>query len=269
MALQRVGLHHPQVRLALATARNSASAPPRSIVVEGAWAHEMLIASGTKADAFLWCPVAARTTRARACADRMRATASRTYEISEKVLARLSDRERPDGLVSLVQLPRWDPGAWEFGESALVLVVDGIEYAGNLGTLIRTADACRADCLILVNRRVRLTHRRVFGASRGTVLSMPVLEFADGPEVAAWLDEHGFEVVLADPRATRTYRDCGYRGPRTAVVVGSEGRGPSAVWSERHVTPVSIPMLGDADSLNVAASAAILLFEARARRAGW
>ncbi|MEQ7123124.1 TrmH family RNA methyltransferase [Actinopolymorpha sp. B11F2] len=257
------------MRLTLATAKNSTAAPPRSIVVEGAWAHEMLLASGTKADTFLWCPGAARTTQARVCADRMCATASTAYEISEKVLARLSDREKPDGLVSLAQLPHWDAGTWEFGESALVLVADGIEYAGNLGTLIRTADACRAECLALVNRRVRLTHRRVFGASRGTVLSMPVLEFADGWEVAEWLDRHGFEVILANPRAGRTYRDCDYREARTAVVVGSEGRGPSRMWWGRPVTEVSIPMLGSADSLNVAASAAILLFGARARRAGW
>jgi RNA methyltransferase, TrmH family len=269
MTLQRVGLHHPRVRLTLATAKSSAAAPAHSVVVEGTWAHEILLSTGTPAETFLWCPDLTRTERARACAHRMCAAASTAYEISEKVLGRLSEREKPDGLVSLARLPRWDVDTWQFGDSALVLVADGIEYAGNLGTLIRTADACRADCLVLVNRRVRLTHRRVFGASRGTVLSMPVLEFGSGSDAAAWLARHGFEVILADPRAERTYRDCAYRGPRTAVVVGSEGRGPSHGWSEWNVTAVSIPMLGCADSLNVATSAAILLFEARARRARW
>ncbi|MGH3488557.1 MAG: TrmH family RNA methyltransferase [Actinopolymorphaceae bacterium] len=269
MALQRVGLRHPRVRAALATAKSSAAGPSPYLVVEGTWAHERLLATGTQAETFLWCPDATRTERARDCAGRMCEQATAAYEISAKVLARLSEREKPDGLVSLARLPRWDVEAWKFGESALVLVADGIEYAGNLGTLIRTADACRADCLLLVNRRVRLTHRRVFGASRGTVLSTPVLEFGSGTDAAAWLARHRFEVILADPRADRSYRDCAYRGPRTAVVVGSEGRGPSREWSERNVTAVSIPMLGSADSLNVATSAAVLLFEARACHAGW
>ncbi|HZC26139.1 MAG TPA: TrmH family RNA methyltransferase, partial [Actinopolymorphaceae bacterium] len=136
-------------------------------------------------------------------------------------------------------------------------------------TLIRTADACRADCLVLANRQVRLTHPRVFGASRGTVLTTPVVEFETAAAASSWLDQRGFEVFLADPQASRTYRTCTFRGAPTAVVVGSEGRGPSSVWYEHNATTVAIPMLGVADSLNVSASAAILMFEARARKAGW
>jgi tRNA G18 (ribose-2'-O)-methylase SpoU len=269
MTLQRVGLAHPRVRHLLALVRNAVPNPHNLFVVEGAWAHERLLAAGVPVEMFLWCPEAARTDRAQACGARMRAAAAAAYEVSAKVLTRLSSREKPDGLLSLARLPTWDATTLEFGESALVLVADGIEYAGNLGTLIRTADACRADCLVLANRRVRLTHPRVFGASRGTVLTTPVVEFESSADAAGWLDKHGFEIFLADPQASRTYRTCTFRGAPTAVVVGSEGRGPSPVWYDRDATTVSIPMLGVADSLNVSASAAILMFEARARKAGW
>jgi RNA methyltransferase, TrmH family len=269
MTLQRVGLAHPRVRHLLAVAKNAMPNPHNLFVVEGAWAHERLLAADVPIETFLWCPEAVRTDQARVCAARTREAAAVTYEISPKVLARASTREKPDGLVSVARLPAWDVQSLEFGESALVLVADGIEYAGNLGTLIRTADACRATCLVLANRQVRLTHPRVFGASRGTVLTTPVVEFGTAAAAAAWLGEQGFEVFLADPRAARTYRTCDFRGAPTAVVVGSEGRGPSPVWYEHNATTVSIPMLGVADSLNVAASAAILMFEARARKAGW
>ncbi|WP_020575766.1 TrmH family RNA methyltransferase [Actinopolymorpha alba] len=267
MTPQRVGPAHPRVRDVLAVARNATAR--RLFVAEGAWAHELLLATGTAIETFLWCPEATRTQRARDCARRMVDAGVAAYHISEKVLARISTREKPDGLVSLARLPSWDLRGAEFDESTLVLVADGIEYAGNLGTLIRTADACRADCLLVTNRRVRLSHPRVFGASRGTILTTPVVEFDAADEAAVWLDSHGFEVFLADPASERTYRSYAFNGAPTAVVVGAEGQGPSGIWRARNATPVSIPMLGVADSLNVAASAAILAYEVRARKAGW
>jgi TrmH family RNA methyltransferase len=270
MALQRVGFAHPRIRRLLAVTRNAVPESPRLLVVEGAWAHDILLSTGTPVELFLFAPDAIRSERARTCAERMAKVAEVSYEISARSLTRLSSRDRPDGLLSLVHLPTWNPATWPaFGESALVLVADGIEYAGNLGTLIRTADACRASCLVLTNRQVRLTHPRVFAASRGTVLSTPVLEFDTAAEASVWLSRRGVEVFLADPAAVRSYRTCAFADAPTAVVVGSEGRGVSDVWYEGNATTVSIPMLGLADSLNVAASAAILLYEARARKSGW
>ncbi len=269
MALQRVGSTHPHVRQILAAARGGLPEPCDLFVVEGRWAHELLLAASTPVDTFLWCPDLARTSETYACAERIADVAAAAFEVSAKVLLRGCERAKPDGLLSLARLPTWESSSWEFGPQALVLVADGIEYAGNLGTLIRTADACRADCLVLTNRRVRRTHRRVFGASRGTVLTTPVVEFAGAAEAAAWLHGNGFEIFVADPSAARTFRTWTLSAPRTAVVVGSEGRGASRGWYEQGGASVSIPMLGVADSLNVATSAAILLFEARARIAGW
>ena len=275
MALQRVGLAHPQIRRLLAVMRNAAVDTHRLLVVEGAWAHELLLDTDTAVELFLSAPEVMRSERARTCADRMTQVAEMSYHVSAKALTRLSTRERPDGLLSLARLPAWDPATWDstmrpaFGANTLILVADGIEYAGNLGTLIRTADACHAACLVLTNRQVRLTHPRVFTASRGTVLTTPVIEFATATEASTWLAGRGFEVFLADPNATRSYRTCAFTGAPSAVVVGSEGRGVSKVWYEGNATTVSIPMLGIANSLNVAASAAILLFEARARKSGW
>jgi TrmH family RNA methyltransferase len=148
-------------------------------------------------------------------------------------------------------------------DARLVLVADGIEYAGNLGTLVRTADACAVDALVLTRASARVTHPKAFGASRGTVLTTPVLEYADVTAARRDLAAAGFTTYVADPRGATSYREAGLGSGRTAVVVGSEGNGVATEW-RTGLTRVSIPMRGTADSLNVAASAAVLMFEARA-----
>ena len=180
----------------------------------------------------------------------------------------MSERDKPDGLLSLAALPRWDLDDLEFGASALVLVADGLEIPGNLGTLIRSLDACGADCLVLTNRRTRLTHPKVVRASQGTILTVPTVEFDAVHDAMNWLDAGGFTVLLADTDDAINYRQADYTG-RTALVVGSERYGLAKPWYERGYTRVAVPMLGSGDSLNVSVSASILLYEAKARKANW
>jgi TrmH family RNA methyltransferase len=258
-----IGAQHPRVRELLAVRKDSV---PGRILVEGNWEHSQLLTTPTTVDTFFYCPEEAADT---STAERVAARAAEVHRISPKLYARVTRKSRSDGLVSIARLPVWHPKEFRFDESSLILVADGVEYAGNLGTLIRTVDAARADCLVLTSRRARRSHPAVYAASRGLVLSTPVLEFDDIPAAAAWLQEHGVEVHLADPSATGSYRVPQYRGRPTAFVVGSEGGGLSKVWHEQGFDQVSIPMLGQADSLNVALSAGILLFEARARKEGW
>lgn len=255
-----VGAQHPRVRDLLALRKDGS---PGRIMVEGSWEHDRLLTTSATIETSFWCPEVC-TTDVHRIAER----AEEVYRISEKLLARLSRKTRSDGLISIARVPEWRPQALRFTSQSLVLVADGVEYAGNLGTLIRTADAARADCLVLTSRRARPTHPAVYSASRGTVLSTPIVEFDDVPAAAAWLRSHRFRVHLADPAATGTYRVPQYDGP-TAFVVGSEGSGLSRAWHDEGFDAVSIPMLGQADSLNVALSAGILLFEARARKERW
>ncbi len=258
--VRSIGAQHPRVR-ELLTLRKDGS--PSRIMVEGIWEHDRLLTTTATVETFFWCPEAGVTDVAQ-IAER----ATEAYRISEKLLTRLSRKTRSDGLISIARVPEWRPQTFRFTSRSLVLVADGVEYAGNLGTLIRTADAANADCLVLTSRRARPTHPAVYSASRGTVLSTPIVEFDDIPSAAAWLRSHRFRVHLADPAATGTYRVPQYDGP-TAFVVGSEGSGLSRAWHDEGFDAVSIPMLGQADSLNVALSAGILLFEARARKEGW
>jgi tRNA G18 (ribose-2'-O)-methylase SpoU len=267
--LPQIGPRHPAVRRALAIQRNSAPNPERLVFAEGLWAQDCLLEHETPIHTFLRCPEAADRPEPGRRAEQILERAERAFRISTKTLARITERTTPDGLISLAPLPRLEAETFELGQSALVMVADGMEIPGNLGTLIRTLDACRADCLLLTNRKTRLTHPKVFRASQGVVLRLPVLEL-DRPEAAlAWLTERGFSVYLADAAGARTYRRYDYRNERTAFVLGSEKYGIPKPWYEAELPRVAVPMLGAVDSLNVAISAAVLLFEARAQKDDW
>jgi TrmH family RNA methyltransferase len=118
---------------------------------------------------------------------------------------------------------------------------------------------------VLTNVTCRLTHPKVFEASRGTVLTMPVLEYDDVATARRDLTAAGFTAYVADPAAAVDYLSVDYGHRKVAIVVGSEGEGVAPEWRTPDLTRVSIPMRGRADSLNVAVSASVLLFDARSR----
>jgi len=266
-ALQQIGLRHPRIRQVRHIA-SGAGQDRRLLVAEGLWAHEVLVGLNAAIEMFLWCPEAAYSAEARSLGIRVAARARCAYRIAPAVLDRLCERERPDGMLSLVRLPAWDADRVELNAEALVLVADAIEIPGNLGTLLRTLDACGGDCLIVTNRRTRLNHPRVFRGSRGMNLRVPVIEFDDPAAAATWLRERGFGILLATVRPGATpYLQASY-WHRTAVVVGNERTGIAQPWFEHASGEITIPMAGRADSLNVAVSASILMYDIRSVLSG-
>jgi TrmH family RNA methyltransferase len=256
-----IGPQHPRVKQ-VRQVINNAAGQRHLFVAEGMWAHETLIELDADPELFLWCPEAALSPGAEHIAQQMATRAGEAYQISPRVLDRITARDRPDGLVSLVAVPRWHPDSVVLPTDPLILVADGVEIPGNLGTLLRTVDACGAAALLLTNRRTRLSHPKVFRGSRGMNLKVPVLEFTEPADADKWLRERDFNVYLAtvDPDAT-DYRDVSFRGP-TALVVGNERYGISAPWLASGHPRVTVPMRGRADSLNVSISASILLYAA-------
>jgi TrmH family RNA methyltransferase len=266
-ALQPVGASHDDVRRYSRARRNLLPRADHVAAVCGGWAHEVVLRSDTVIDTVLWCPGRRAHPDLAATALATAARATCAFRVSERTLTRIHPGATAPALLSLVGLPQWDTATLLADGARLVLVADGIEYAGNLGTLIRTVDACGADGLVLTGTTARLTHPKVFTASRGTVLTTPVLTFGSVGAARSALAAAGFTAYVADPAGATPYRRAGLGLRRTAVVVGSEGDGVSEQWREG-LTRVSIPMRGRADSLNVAVSAAVLLFEARAARDG-
>ncbi len=268
LELQPIGVHHPKVKQVLALQRNTVPNGQQLFVAEGLWAVNAVLSADAPVHCFLYCPEAGYSDEARTRAGQLAARATQAFQVSEKTFARISERDRPDGLLAISQLPYWTPDAVPVADDGLILVADGLEIPGNLGTLIRTLDACRADCLVLTNRRTRLTHPKVFRGSHGATLTVPALDFEEPEHAIDWLTGLGCRVYLADTDEATSYRTLDYAG-RTAIVVGSEWFGIAKAWYERGFARVCVPMLGRNDSLNVAVSASVLLYEARARKQGW
>jgi TrmH family RNA methyltransferase len=180
--------------------------------------------------------------------------------VSERAFTKVSRRQNPDGLVAVaasfpVSLASLDP------RPGLVLIAEATEKPGNLGAMLRTADATGA-ALIAAGGGVDVFNPNVVRASQGAVFSVP-LAVAEAPEAASWIAGIG-TVAVATPDADRPYWDFDMTGP-TAIVVGSEHAGVSPAWQEIG-TPIQIPMAGQADSLNTSVAAAVLLYEAVRQR---
>ena len=152
------------------------------------------------------------------------------------------------------------------GDRPLLLVCEGVEKPGNLGAILRTADAAGVTAVIAAGPVTDWGNPNLVRASKGTVFSVPVAS-ADSSEVLDWMASRSVPVVAATPDADTLLVDADLTGP-VAVAVGSEKDGLSSRWLERAATRVRIPMLGRADSLNVATAAAVLVYEAVRQRMG-
>ena len=151
-------------------------------------------------------------------------------------------------------------------KDGLYLVAETIEKPGNLGSILRSADAVGATGVIICNRQTDLFNPNVIRASTGAIFSVPVAE-TTSEEALAWLRGHGIRTLAATPHTDCVYTENDMtRG--TAIVVGAEQYGLSDYWMNAADVQVVIPMLGKMDSLNVATAATLLLYEA-ARQRKW
>ena len=187
MDLQQIGLQAPGRRPDQGHPANRTGIPRRTFVAEGLYEINMVLTTGVDVDAFFWCPEAAYSDESAKRAEQLAERARRAYQVSAKTLERLAERPNPDGLMCVAQLPDWQPDQLQLAADALILVADAMEIPGNLGTLIRTLDACAADCLVLTSKRTRLTHPKVLRSSQGMSMKVPSVEFAEIGDAIDWL----------------------------------------------------------------------------------
>lgn len=195
---------------------------------------------------------------------RCRKAGGELVECSEPVFSKMAYRERPDGLLAISLQIRRTLKDLKLPENPLLLVAEAIEKPGNLGTLLRSADAAGVHGVIVCDRCTDVFNPNVVRASIGTLFAVPVVE-ASTKETFAWLHEHKIQIVAGSPEATTSYTDVDLTSG-IAVVVGSEQYGLESIWRQEADLRVSIPMFGQVDSLNVATAATILLFEAVRQR---
>ena len=149
-------------------------------------------------------------------------------------------------------------------ESPLIVVLEGVEKPGNLGAVLRSADAAGADAVLVCDPLTDLYNPNLIRASIGAVFTVPTVA-CSSEDAITWLKQNNIQILTAQLQDSSLYYDTPMAGP-TAIVMGTESTGLTQQWRDAADAHIRIPMLGRLDSLNVSVSAAILLFEALRQR---
>jgi len=184
--------------------------------------------------------------------------------VNRAVFEKMSYRENPDGWLAIFPIPHLRLDDLQLRDSPLVIVAEAVEKPGNLGAILRTADAAGADAVLVCDPRVDVWNPNVVRASRGAVFSLPTVE-SDNASALRWLRGGGIRILAATPSAELVYSDIDLRQP-VAIAVGTEDDGLSAFWMSEADVRVKIPMQGRVNSLNVSVSTALIVYEAVRQR---
>ena len=185
-------------------------------------------------------------------------------EIPEALYRKAAYRESTEGIIAEVECRESHLEDLKLSEHPLVVVLESVEKPGNLGAVLRSADAARADAVIICDPLTDLWNPNLIRASLGGIFTVPTV-CATSEETIAWLHARGIRILTAQLQDSSWYYDTDMTGG-TALVMGTESTGLTDVWRRAADAHIRIPMLGRLDSLNVSVSAAILLFEAVRQR---
>lgn len=201
----------------------------------------------------------------RESADELAAAGVEIVGVSADAFEKLAYGDRLDGVVSIAATRRRTlADLADLPPAPLIAVIEGVEKPGNLGALLRTADGAGADAVVVADPVIDLFNPNAIRASVATVF-LDKVAVATAAECIAWLQQSGVATYATRPDATESCWEADLSGP-AAIVLGAEATGLTDVWDGAGVRPVSLPMLGVGDSLNVSVTAAVLLYEARRQR---
>lgn len=255
---------NPRIREAARLRYRAARDATGTTLVDGGREFLRALQAGVSVETLFVCQPLIHSAEAQASLERATATGIETVECSEAAFAKLAFGDRAEGVVGVVRPPKRALDDLILPAAPLIVITEDVEKPGNLGAILRSADGAGADAVIAAQGGTDLYNPNVIRASIGTVFTLPVIA-APAADVRTWLEVRGVRVVVAVVDAERLYTGADLRGP-LAVVLGSEATGLSDAWRGAGVEAVRLPMLGVADSLNVSAAAAVLLYEARRQR---
>ena len=185
--------------------------------------------------------------------------------MSPDAFAKASHREGPDGLIAIAMQQGNVLADLLLDETPLLLVLEGIEKPGNLGAILRSAVGAGVDAVILVDCVLDLYNPNAIRSSQGLLFALPIVS-TDRDTLTNWLDVKNIVGCATTPGSKKLHWEVDYK-QGLALYMGSESDGLSDYWLEKATHKIRIPMAGQADSLNVAAAAAVCLYEARRQRA--
>ena len=226
------------------------------IIIEGQREIERAQKCGFEIDQLYVCPTILR--------EPLSIHANFTEEVSEEVFDKIAYREGSDGLLALARPKYKSLSEYKPKKDALIIVLETVEKPGNLGAVMRTADAAGVDAVIVADPGTDLYNPNAIRASIGCIFSVPVYACST-EECIQWLKSNNITIYCTYLKASIDYLDADFR-KASAIVMGTEATGISDAWVEAADQNIIIPMNGIADSLNVSVTTAIVTFEAIRQR---
>ena len=227
--------------------------------VEGYEELSLALSCGASPTALFFCPDLFREPAQAALIERVRQVEAEVFEVSERVFSKIAYRDGPDGWLATFSTPTRGLDELRLSAHPFIVVAEAVEKPGNLGAMLRTADAAGVDALIACEPVGDWGNPNVVRSSKGALFSVPVAE-AGSMETITWLRERRTRIVAATPQGSVIYTQADLRGP-VAIAVGSEKHGLSPTWLDAADLAVRIPMAGRVNSLNVATATALLVYE--------
>jgi len=259
---------NPFIKMAASLKQKKYRAELELFAIEGVRFAEELIKSEWEAQHCLYTREAAKGDRVKRVLSALAKRKCRLIQVTDPVYERISDTEHPQGIMVIVKRKSYSlADLLSFGQTPFFVLLDCVQDPGNVGAIIRTADAAGCTGIILTNGCADLFSGKVLRSSMGSIFHLPVVTGAETGSIQSFFADHAISIAAACLDTPLLHWDAALTGP-LAVVFGNEGNGVSHEWLVGANSKLRIPIYGKAESLNVASAAAVFLYEAaRQRRA--
>ncbi len=263
MMYERITSHaNPKVKDLIKLGKGRGKDRKELFIIEGLKEIELAVESGIEFQSIFFCREIIEEQTFIHITERV--NSRNIFEITSGIFARIAYRETTGGILMVAHARYRSLDQIKLNKNPLVLILESVEKPGNLGGIIRTADAAAVDAVILCDPLTDLYNPNIIRSSLGTIFSVQVVA-CSSDEAIKWLKEQNIRILATDLNTDYNYHQVDFFDP-CAIVMGTEHDGISNKWLSVAEQKIKIPMLGKIDSLNVSTSAAILAYEARKQK---
>lgn len=253
--------HNPRIKEALSLRDSDNRKKSGLFIIEGRRELRLALDSGIEVLEVFFCPELLGISDLTSWLDKRGIS---ICEVSPRVYDKIAFGNRKEGVLAVARQPKLSLADFKLKNNSLLVVLEKIEKPGNLGAIVRTADASGMDAVIASDSAIDIYNPNAVRSSLGAIFTTKVF-CAQAKEIIPWLRANNIKIICAVPQAGLLYTGANFREP-CAIVLGSEDKGLGDIWKDSADSQVSIPMAGKLDSLNVSTAAGVLLYEAIRQR---
>lgn len=252
--------HNPKIKSLLALEKPRERKKQCLFVIEGKKEISLALTAGYKVGNIFFCDELIHPDEVMALGsdDRL------LIPVSRDVFDKIARRENSGGIIGVAEHKVHRIDLIKLSKNPLILVLEAVEKPGNLGAILRTADAAGLDAVIICDPQTDFYNPNVIRSSLGCVFTNQIAS-STNEEALAWLVKNKIKVYCTYLRASKPYHEIDFTNP-SAIVMGTEATGLSELWVNHSTNNIIIPMAGKIDSMNVSTAAAVVVFEAKRQR---